>query len=283
MPVQTTASSRTLGGAEAHRSLEAAGCVEQVFDQSALRAGAALDRDERTLEAIGIQPPLPRQVDPAEDRGQRRPQLVRDHREEFVLEGVGGLRVGARGAFARQDAAQLVPHGAERAGELSDLGGSGHGDRLLEVPVLHAARGQRQPSNRAGNPLRREQRQESADAGEGDAAADERGLQRLRRRERFVDGNVRIDAGAAERRHRRERVEGPHPAVIDRRDRPGTLTARLYRFNRLDVGRAGRVEIARSGEKPSVAPDEKHFAAAPEAGSILEHRGDFNEVEVRDQ
>ena len=209
MPAWTTASSRTLVALRRIVPLMLRVASSRSSISRLLRAGAAFDRDQRPLQTVGIQPPFPRQVHPSENAGQRRPQLMRDHREKFVLEGVGGLRVGACGAFAREHAPELVAHGAERARELADLRRPRHRNRLLEVPVLDAARRQRQPPDRPRDPLRRKQRQQRADARERDAAADERRLQRLGWRERFVHRDVRVDAGAVKHRHRRERMERP--------------------------------------------------------------------------
>src|SRR5688572_20549816 len=63
-----------------------AGNVEQVLDEPALRARVAIDRLYRALASGIVELAGTQQRDPPEDRVQRRAQLVRHRRQEFVLQ-----------------------------------------------------------------------------------------------------------------------------------------------------------------------------------------------------
>src|SRR6266542_819049 len=74
--------------------------VEDVLDQLRLRHGVVADDAQRALRRRGIRLARREQVRPAEDRVQRRPQLVRQGREELVLHPVDGLGLRARDLLA---------------------------------------------------------------------------------------------------------------------------------------------------------------------------------------
>jgi hypothetical protein len=59
--------------------------VEQLVDELALRVAAPADRLQRAHLGRRVEPPRLQQLHPADDRGQRRAQLVRDHRQEVIL------------------------------------------------------------------------------------------------------------------------------------------------------------------------------------------------------
>jgi hypothetical protein len=62
--------------------------VEQIGNELVLRVGVALDHLERVLPFLLRKDAPAEEPEPAEDRVERRPELVRDHRHELVL-GVG--------------------------------------------------------------------------------------------------------------------------------------------------------------------------------------------------
>ena len=79
--------------------------VEQVFDQLRLHARVALDHLQalrQILRARLAGAVAAEDLRPAEDRVQRRAQLVRERGEEFVLHPARALGLRARGAFARE-------------------------------------------------------------------------------------------------------------------------------------------------------------------------------------
>ena len=62
--------------------------VENVVHDSRLRACVALDGDDRAPDALVCEPPVGEEARPAENRIERRAQLVRERREEFVFQPV---------------------------------------------------------------------------------------------------------------------------------------------------------------------------------------------------
>ncbi len=84
--------------------------VEQVVDQPHLRARIAVDHLEAALELFrrrGVGLAL-QDLRPAEDRAERRAQLVRQRREELVLDASGALRLHARVALGLEDLLALL-------------------------------------------------------------------------------------------------------------------------------------------------------------------------------
>ena len=87
--------------------------VEQVGDQLGLDAGVALDGvDARDHVGVAAGDALLEQLRPADDGVERRPQLVRQRRQEVVLQPVGALGLGPRRALAGQ---QPLPLGLDLA------------------------------------------------------------------------------------------------------------------------------------------------------------------------
>ena len=68
--------------------------VDEVVDDDRLCARAALERVERLSDAGCVHPPAFQELNPSHDSGHRRPQFVRQRREELVFCAVG--RVGRR-------------------------------------------------------------------------------------------------------------------------------------------------------------------------------------------
>ena len=85
---------------EAHLAGGDAGHVEQVLDQLGLRARVALDHLHRPQQLLALHAAGGDDLRPAEDRAERRAQLVRQRGEELVLELAHALGLGARGALA---------------------------------------------------------------------------------------------------------------------------------------------------------------------------------------
>ncbi len=114
--------------------------VEDVFDQAHLRARVALDGVEGLL---GVDVRLPAQHRrPAEDRVERRPELVRDRREELVLHAVRFLRLVERTRVLQRGArsvGELLGEGQVPGSEAPARLGAGQRDRADRSP-LHAQR-----------------------------------------------------------------------------------------------------------------------------------------------
>ena len=83
--------------------------VEQVLDQLRLRARVALDRLEaRGAVSASSASRAQQDLGPAEDRVERRAQLVRERREELVLHQADALDLGARRALGLEQPRALV-------------------------------------------------------------------------------------------------------------------------------------------------------------------------------
>ena len=93
---------------EAHLAGGDAAHVEQVFDELRLHARVALDRLEPLLQIRSSLRAAPQDLRPAEDRVERRPQLVRQRGEELVLHLAHALGCGARGALALEQLLALL-------------------------------------------------------------------------------------------------------------------------------------------------------------------------------
>ena len=91
-----------------------AGKVEDVLDEAALRAGVASDGVVRLGEHGGIRFAF-EQLNPSDDAGQRRAQLVRDGGEKLVASACGAFR-------RRKCALQLRTSYVELRGQLRALG-----------------------------------------------------------------------------------------------------------------------------------------------------------------
>src|SRR5262249_42660763 len=76
--------------------------VEQIFDQSQLRPGVALDDVAGLFQLLQVMWVLAQQAVVTEDRVQGRAQFVRDNGEEFILAAVRGLGLGAGRRFLEQ-------------------------------------------------------------------------------------------------------------------------------------------------------------------------------------
>ena len=87
--------------------------VEQIFDQRGLRPGVAVDHFERLRARLVVERPRPQQRDPADNRVQRRAQLVRERAEEVVLDAIGFVRFVARGLLERDGVAQRAFRAAQ--------------------------------------------------------------------------------------------------------------------------------------------------------------------------
>ena len=114
--------------------------VQDVGDELCLRLGVVLDDTRGTLDRGLVALPDLQDVRPAEDRVQRRAQLVRERREELVLQPVHRLRVEAGALFPleelralRLDALALDHLGLQRAVRLGEF------PRPLFDPLLHLA------------------------------------------------------------------------------------------------------------------------------------------------
>ena len=84
--------------------------VEQVVDDLHLRRRVAVNRVERARNLSRLHVPVAQHRRPAENRVQRRSQLVRERRQELVLEPVGRLGVFARiGQRSKQIAKLVLP------------------------------------------------------------------------------------------------------------------------------------------------------------------------------
>ena len=95
--------------------------VEQVLDQPRLRVRIAIDALERVLDFLGGQLAAAQQVDPADDRVERRAQLVRQRGEELVLQAIGLLlAIEQLGALALRGL-DFVEHAVERLHQHADL------------------------------------------------------------------------------------------------------------------------------------------------------------------
>ena len=99
--------------------------VEQVGDQLGLDAGVALDGvDASDQVGVAAGDALLEQLRPADDGVERRPQLVRQRRQEVVLDLVGALGLGPRRRLAGQEPLAL---GLDLEA-LGDVGGDGEAD-----------------------------------------------------------------------------------------------------------------------------------------------------------
>ncbi len=101
--------------------------VEQIADDLRLHAHVAIDRLESAREIFGRHRFLAQHRRPTLDRRQWRAQLVRQRREELVLEMPESLRFGASGAFGFQQALAL----GFALAQLTKQPGVCHGDRRL--------------------------------------------------------------------------------------------------------------------------------------------------------
>ena len=88
--------------------------VEQLVDDLVLRGGVPDDGVDGAGRLVGRELAALEQVGPADDGGQRRPQLVRQGGQELVLHPVGGL--GRRARFLRLPVEVRVVHGDRRVG-----------------------------------------------------------------------------------------------------------------------------------------------------------------------
>ena len=87
-----------------------------VSNEFRLGLGVALDDLEDVRQALGGYRARRSIGDPAQDRVERRPQFVRERRQEFVLQTIGALRFVARRVQRDQHVAQLVLRVRARAG-----------------------------------------------------------------------------------------------------------------------------------------------------------------------
>ena len=116
--------------------------VEEIFDQRGLRLGVALDHFERVRAGRVVERPRPQQRDPADDRVQRRAQLVRERAEEIVLDAIGRVGFVARGLFERDRCrAARVPRGSDAAARARC--------RAARPPALARRDTRRRPATRA--------------------------------------------------------------------------------------------------------------------------------------
>ena len=95
--------------------------VEDVLDDPRLRARVALDDVERPVRVAGRAASLPQHRRPAEDRVERRAQLVRHRREELVLRAIGALGLLARLPFALEQRRELLERVVALARALTHL------------------------------------------------------------------------------------------------------------------------------------------------------------------
>ena len=96
---------------DSERAPHDTGHVQQIVEQRRLRASAALERVEGLLHLGLIEAAALQQPRPAEDAVRRRAQLVRQRREELVLQSIRGVGRRPRGPLARQ---QRVALGVDR-------------------------------------------------------------------------------------------------------------------------------------------------------------------------
>ena len=118
--------------------------VEQVLDDGVEPVGVGRDVRDHRLADVLVQPGAAclQQTGVPEDRGDRRPQLVRDEAEELVLDRVGRLeRVGCRagrllGATQLRDVDQDVDRADQLAVIVEQRRGIGHERHLRPVRTL---------------------------------------------------------------------------------------------------------------------------------------------------
>ena len=121
-PTRTTPTSSTISALEMELAADDARDVEEVFDEPRLRAGVAVDAFEGPRRLIGAaRDGLQKDLQPAEDRVERRAQLVRQRGEEFVFQAArpGQLVVGGRQPAVA--ALHLLDHAVERVDERPDF------------------------------------------------------------------------------------------------------------------------------------------------------------------
>ena len=152
--------------------------------------GVALDLLERALDLRRRQGAGAQQPGPAENRVERRPQLVRQRREELVLQAVRFAQLG----FALLDLMQHPVEGVDQHAELvvGDFLGA---DRI--VPARrHVGRGPRELQDRIGNEGLEPERKHPGEAEGGDEQ--EAGDHRLHLQPRHQHAGVAAQHHAAE-------------------------------------------------------------------------------------
>ena len=95
--------------------------VEEVFDEPRLRAGVAIDAFERPRVCSGAGRAVSEDLQPAEDRVQRRAQFVRQRREEFVLQAARPAQLVVGGRQPPVAPLDLLDHAVERVDERPDF------------------------------------------------------------------------------------------------------------------------------------------------------------------
>lgn len=96
--------------------------VEEILDELGLNAGVAFDDVEAVGEFLGGVGAFLEDLSPTEDRIERSAKLVRERGEKFVLEAAGALGLGARGAFAFEQALALGGGGVAIGDVAHDFG-----------------------------------------------------------------------------------------------------------------------------------------------------------------
>ncbi len=195
--------------------------VEQVGDQLGLDAGVALDGvDARDHVGVAAGDALLEQLRPADDGVERRPQLVRQRRQEVVLHLVGALGLGPRRGLAGQEP---LPLGLDLA-PVGDVGGDGEADARagmdrdapieLDVPAVRVQHWQRAAprsggGERGGDLL--DQVLRAAGVERGDVLADDVGAvapeRRAHRRIHLEEDHVVAEQGDAVQRLVEDRLE----------------------------------------------------------------------------
>ena len=129
--------------------------VEQVVDQTRLRARVAIDGLDRGLTAPIVELAGGEHVRPALDRGQRRAQLVRERHQELVLQRARGFGVAPGPPLALERLGEPLVHFAQPAG----LVVARLGQRLLRDPLgVHLAEEDDQPAGQQRGESEEEQR-----------------------------------------------------------------------------------------------------------------------------
>jgi hypothetical protein len=140
---------------EPHLAADDARDVEEILDQLRLRAPAALDRLDRAIAALSERKTL-EHTRPSEHGGERRPQLVRHHREKLVLGAIRGLGLvlsASRGGIE----ARVVERDRRLRRQADDdaLGGLGE-DAALRMTEEQAAEDLAAPAHDGGGEVARD-------------------------------------------------------------------------------------------------------------------------------
>src|SRR5581483_4280008 len=205
---------------------------QELLDQAGQPAALVVDDLDVAPQRVGLRIPAEDQAGVPEDAGQRRPQLVRDDRDQLRLR---TLALPQLLVLDLQRAAALLDglgHRVERGRQLADLRRAALRDADRQVAGGDLRRAARDVAHRPGDradEVARDQEEQEARGGEGEAADEDRAVRpaarggRVRGDEPVLSGqqprqpppDVPDPGQALARRRRRERVAGAEHRDLD--------------------------------------------------------------------